>query len=244
VRVLIVDDHEFFRRGLHATLTRHGFEVAGEARTGEEGVAMTGALRPDAVLMDLNMPGISGAEAVARIVAAGSPPPVSVLTVSARARDLFVDDPEFSLDLSKLEDFWVRRKYHHTISAPLIYALYAALGEVREEGLEARWIRHTEAHQALVSGVEALGLQLLPPPGDRLVSLNAVSVPEGTDAAAVKEQLLTKHHIEIGAGLGPLAGKIWRIGLMGSGATVQNARKVVAGLADALGRSKPGKKKG
>jgi DNA-binding NarL/FixJ family response regulator len=88
VRVLIVDDHEFFRRGLHATLTRHGFEVAGEARTGEEGVAMTGALRPDAVLMDLNMPGISGAEAVARIVAAGSPPPVIVLTVSARSRDL------------------------------------------------------------------------------------------------------------------------------------------------------------
>jgi alanine-glyoxylate transaminase/serine-glyoxylate transaminase/serine-pyruvate transaminase len=174
----------------------------------------------------------------------GAPAGLAPLTVSARARDLFVDDPEFSLDLSKLEDFWVRRKYHHTISAPLIYALYAALGEVREEGLEARWIRHTEAHQALVSGVEALGLQLLPPPGDRLVSLNAVSVPEGTDAAAVKEQLLTKHHIEIGAGLGPLAGKIWRIGLMGSGATVQNARKVVAGLADALGRSKPGKKKG
>jgi alanine-glyoxylate transaminase/serine-glyoxylate transaminase/serine-pyruvate transaminase len=118
------------------------------------------------------------------------------------------------------------------------------LTEVSEEGLDARWKRHAGAHEALVTGLQALDLHLLAPPDDRLASLSAVSVPEGVDAAAIKERLLTKHRIEIGAGLGPLAGKIWRIGLMGSGATVQNARKVVAGLADALGRSKPGKKKG
>ena len=145
---------------------------------------------------------------------------------------------EFSLDVEKLEDFWMRRSYHHTISAPLIYALHAALVEAEEEGLEARWKRHQAVHDALVAGLQRLDLSLLPSAGERLASLNAVSVPKGVDAAAVKNRLLDHHHIEIGAGLGPLAGRIWRIGLMGSGATVDNVDRVLAALAEALGRSR------
>ena len=168
----------------------------------------------------------------------GAPSGLAPITFSARARELRVARPEFSLDVEKLEDFWMRRQYHHTISAPLIYALHAALSEVLEEGLEARWKRHRAVHDAFVAGLKDLDLSLLPQSGERLMSLNAVSVPNGVDAAAVKNRLLTQHHIEIGAGLGPLAGRIWRIGLMGSGATMENVERVLAALAEALGRSR------
>jgi alanine-glyoxylate transaminase/serine-glyoxylate transaminase/serine-pyruvate transaminase len=121
-----------------------------------------------------------------------------------------------------LEDFWVRRKYHHTISAPLVYALHEALTIIGEEGLDARWERHRRHHEALAAGLDALGLSLLPPPAERLWTLNAVSVPEGVDEAAVRRRLLNEFSIEVGAGLGPLAGKIWRVGLMGAGSTLAN----------------------
>jgi alanine-glyoxylate transaminase/serine-glyoxylate transaminase/serine-pyruvate transaminase len=169
----------------------------------------------------------------------GAPSGLAPFTFSERARVLRVGSPSFALDVQLLEDYWVRRQYHHTISAPLIYALHAALTEVETEGLVARWKRHEAVHQALVSALAAIDLHLLPVSGQRLHSLNAVRVPAGVDAAAVKTQLLTKHGIEIGAGLGPLAGKIWRIGLMGSGATTENVTKVVGALADALGRTAP-----
>jgi alanine-glyoxylate transaminase/serine-glyoxylate transaminase/serine-pyruvate transaminase len=133
----------------------------------------------------------------------------------------------------------VRRQYHHTISSPLVYALHAALSDVIDEGLETRWARHQAAHQALVEGLATIGLDLFPEPAHRLISLNAVRIPAGVDEKAVRERLLTKHKIEIGAGLGPLAGRIWRIGLMGSGATVANAQRVVTALAEALGRKRP-----
>jgi alanine-glyoxylate transaminase / serine-glyoxylate transaminase / serine-pyruvate transaminase len=168
----------------------------------------------------------------------GAPSGLAPITFSARARQLRIARPDFSLDVEKLEDFWMRRSYHHTISAPLIYALHAALKEVAEEGLDARWKRHQAVHDAFVAGLQRLDLSLLPPSGQRLASLNAVSVPNGVDAAAVKDRLLKHHHIEIGAGLGPLAGKIWRIGLMGSGATLENVERVLGALAEALGRSR------
>ena len=93
---------------------------------------------------------------------------------------------------------------------------------VEEEGLEARWARHERNHLALAAGLEALGLSLLPPAGERLWTLNAVTVPDGVDEAAVRRRLLDEFSIEIGAGLGPLAGRIWRVGLMGSGSTLAN----------------------
>ena len=110
----------------------------------------------------------------------------------------------------------MNRKYHHTLSSTMIYALHEALESIEEEGLEVRWERHRRNHLALARGLEAMGLSLLPPESERLWTLNAVRVPPGVDEAAVRRKLLTDYSIEIGAGLGPLAGKIWRVGLMGA----------------------------
>jgi alanine-glyoxylate transaminase/serine-glyoxylate transaminase/serine-pyruvate transaminase len=166
----------------------------------------------------------------------GAPSGMAPVTFAPRALARIVPCRSFYLDLTLLQDYWLRRKYHHTISAPLVYALDVALEEVEDEGLTARWQRHEQQHLALVDGLRSIGLSLLPPAPERLWSLNAVRVPDGVDELAVRKHLLTHHEIEIGAGLGPLAGKIWRIGLMGSGSTAENVRRVVAALGDALGR--------
>jgi alanine-glyoxylate transaminase / serine-glyoxylate transaminase / serine-pyruvate transaminase len=122
----------------------------------------------------------------------------------------------FYFDLALLEDYWLRRKYHHTMSSTLVYALHEALAAVDEEGLEARWARHRRNHEILLAGLSAMGLSVLPPEGERLWTLNAVRVPAGVDEAAVRRLLLDEFQMEIGSGLGPLAGKIWRVGLMGA----------------------------
>jgi len=167
----------------------------------------------------------------------GAPSGMAPVAFSPRALDRRVACRSFAFDTRLLEDYWVRRKYHHTISAPLVYALHAAVSEVEDEGLDARWARHERHHHVLVEQLAAAGLSLLPPPSDRLWSLNAVTVPEGTDEASVRKRLLERHNIEIGAGLGPLAGKIWRIGLMGSGSSIENVDRVVAALKEELGRA-------
>lgn len=113
------------------------------------------------------------------------------------------------------------------------YALREALRLIYEEGLEARWRRHELNHRALVAGIEAMGLQMAVAPNNRLWSLNAVSVPESVDDARVRARLL-EEDIEIGGGLGPLKGKIWRIGLMGSGSTRENVLLVLKALHRAL----------
>jgi alanine-glyoxylate transaminase/serine-glyoxylate transaminase/serine-pyruvate transaminase len=127
----------------------------------------------------------------------------------------------FYLDLGLLEDYWVRRKYHHTISASLVYALHEALAAIDEEGLEARWARHERNHHVLASGLAAMGLGLLPPESERLWTLNAVTVPAGVDEARARKDLLSRFNMEVGSGLGPLAGKIWRVGLMGHSSSPQ-----------------------
>jgi len=152
----------------------------------------------------------------------GAPSGLAPLSFSARALSKKVPSRSFYLDLALLEDYWVRRKYHHTISAPLVYAVREALAVVEDEGLEQRWARHERNHRALAAGLDALGLSLLPPAGERLWTLNAVRVPDGVDEAAVRRRLLDEFSIEIGAGLGPLAGRIWRVGLMGAGSTLAN----------------------
>jgi alanine-glyoxylate transaminase/serine-glyoxylate transaminase/serine-pyruvate transaminase len=152
----------------------------------------------------------------------GAPSGLAPLSFSARALSKKAPSRSFYLDLALLEDYWVRRKYHHTISAPLVYAVREALTVVEEEGLEARWTRHERNHRALAAGLDALGLSLLPPEGERLWTLNAVKVPDGIDETAVRRRLLDEFSIEIGAGLGPLAGRIWRVGLMGAGSTLAN----------------------
>jgi len=164
----------------------------------------------------------------------GAPSGLSPLAFSARALGRRIRSRSFYLDWSLLESFWLERRYHHTISAPLVYALHAALGEVTSEGLEARWQRHERAHRALVDAIGRLDMSLLPPDGERLWSLNAVTVPAGVEEAGVRQRLLREHEIEIGAGLGPLAGRIWRVGLMGFGATTANVERLSAALTAVL----------
>jgi alanine-glyoxylate transaminase/serine-glyoxylate transaminase/serine-pyruvate transaminase len=164
----------------------------------------------------------------------GAPSGLAPVVFSPRAMARRVECRSFYLDLNLLLDYWVRRKYHHTISAPLIYALVEALSEVEEEGLEARWARHELVHRTFVDAMEGLGLSLLPPPAERLWSLNTVRVPDGVNDAGVRKHLLEHDDIEVGAGLGPLAGKVFRIGLMGSGATTGNVSRLTAALGRAL----------
>lgn len=164
----------------------------------------------------------------------GAPSGLAPVTFSPRALLARVPSRSFYLDLGLLEDYWVRRKYHHTLSAPLIYALHAALVAAQEEGLEARWERHRRNHLAFAAGLETLGMSLLPPVNERLWTLNTVRVPEGIDEAVVRRRLLEEFSIEIGSGLGPLAGRIWRVGLMGAGSTLTNVFLLLTALESVL----------
>ena len=164
----------------------------------------------------------------------GAPSGLAPIAVSGSARERLIPCRSFYLDLKLLEDYWVGRKYHHTISTTLIYALREALLMVEEEGLAARQSRHERNHRALVAGIEAMGLSLLPPEAERLWTLNAVKMPAGVDEAAVRRTMLTTYNIEVGAGLGPLAGKIWRVGLMGASSTPQTLLQFLAACEGAL----------
>jgi alanine-glyoxylate transaminase/serine-glyoxylate transaminase/serine-pyruvate transaminase len=168
----------------------------------------------------------------------GAPPGLSPITFSERAlgriRSRSSKVQSWYLDITMVERYWGDdRTYHHTAPISMNYALREALRLVHEEGLEARWARHESNHRALVAGVEAMGLQMAVAPANRLWSLNAVSVPEGVDDVKVRAHLL-EENIEIGGGLGPLKGRIWRIGLMGSGSTRENVELVLAALHRAL----------
>jgi len=129
------------------------------------------------------------------------------------------------LDMNLIMDYWggsTRRSYHHTAPVNCLYALHESLLMLKEEGLENSWQRHTDNYRALVAGIEAMGLHFIVETEYRLPQLNAVSVPAGIDEAAVRAQLLQHYDLEIGAGLGSLSGKIWRIGLMGSTSNRKN----------------------
>ena len=164
----------------------------------------------------------------------GAPSGMSPIVISGPARERMVECRSFYLDLRLLEDYWVGRKYHHTLSTSLIYALREALLMVQEEGLDARYARHERHHRALAAGLDAMGLSLLPPAPERLWTLNAVKVPAGVDEAAVRRTLLGTFNLEVGAGLGPLAGRIWRVGLMGASSTPQTLLQFLAALEGAL----------
>jgi alanine-glyoxylate transaminase / serine-glyoxylate transaminase / serine-pyruvate transaminase len=166
----------------------------------------------------------------------GAPSGLAPIAVSGPARARLVPCRSFYLDLGLLEEYWVGRKYHHTMSSSLVYALREALLMVEEEGLDARHARHERHHRALVAGLEAMGLALLPPPDERLWTLTTVRVPEGVQDAAVRTTLLRTYNVEIGAGLGPLAGRIWRIGLMGASSTAVIVLQFLAALEGALGQ--------
>jgi alanine-glyoxylate transaminase/serine-glyoxylate transaminase/serine-pyruvate transaminase len=166
----------------------------------------------------------------------GGPSGLAPIVFGPRALEQRVKCRSFYFDLSLLEDYWLRRKYHHTMSSTLVYALYEALAIVEEEGLDARWSRHDRNHRAFVASLAELGLSLLPAESDRLWTLNAVRVPDGVDDAAVRTHLLDEFNIEIGAGLGPLAGKIWRVGLMGASSSPRLIVLLRGALESALAR--------
>ena len=169
----------------------------------------------------------------------GAPPGLAPITFSDRAieriRARKSKVQSWYRDITMVEKYWGDdRTYHHTAPISMNYALREALRIVWEEGLEARWKRHELNHRALVAGVEAMGLEMSVAPEHRLWSLNAVRVPEGVDDARVRTRLLNDFNIEVGGGLGPLKGKIWRIGLMGSGSTRENVLLVLEALHAAL----------
>lgn len=137
------------------------------------------------------------------------------------------------LDLNLVMGYWGEgqtRAYHHTAPVNALYGLHEALVVLQEEGLEASWQRHTTNHMALRAGIEAMGMSFVVPEDERLAQLNTVTIPEGVDEAAVRKQLLQQFNLEIGAGLGALAGKVWRIGLMGYASNPKNVLLCVNAL--------------
>jgi len=155
------------------------------------------------------------------------PPGLSPISFSEAAQKALDDrkGPVVSwyLDMSMVKDYWGGdRKYHHTAPINMIYALREALRIVAEEGLETRFTRHRSNHLALVAGVEAMGLAMLVPENERLPMLNTVRIPEGAADLKVRQTLLKEFGLEVGGGLGALAGKVWRVGLMGHASTRRN----------------------
>ena len=136
------------------------------------------------------------------------------------------------LDLTMIEKYWTEgeRAYHHTAPISMNYALHQALTIALEEGLPARIQRHRRNSEALLAGLSALGCRSFALDGHRLPMLNAVWIPDGVDDAALRRQLLLEHNIEIGAGLGEVAGKIWRIGLMGESSRRENVLRFLGAL--------------
>jgi alanine-glyoxylate transaminase/serine-glyoxylate transaminase/serine-pyruvate transaminase len=169
------------------------------------------------------------------------PPGLSPVSFSSRAMEVATKRSRkvqsWYLDVNLLASYWGQeRVYHHTAPITMNYALHEGLRLVLVEGLEARWKRHQQNHELLKKGLDALGLSLGSQAGHQLWQLNAVTVPEGADEAGVRKALLNDYGIEIGAGLGPMKGKIWRIGLMGETSKPDNVEKVLAALKALLKR--------
>lgn len=140
------------------------------------------------------------------------------------------------MDLNLVMAYWgeTQRTYHHTAPGNSLYALHEALLLLREEGLERVWARHQRHHLAIKAGLEAMGLKFVVKEGARLPQMNAVHVPEGVAEAEVRKRLLAEFNLEIGAGLGPLAGKIWRFGLMGYSCKAENVMLSLSALGSVL----------
>jgi alanine-glyoxylate transaminase / serine-glyoxylate transaminase / serine-pyruvate transaminase len=166
------------------------------------------------------------------------PPGLAPITVSPRALDRLksrsAPPPSWYLDLQLLDTYYTGRKYHHTASATMFYALREGLALIQEEGLENRWERHRRNHEAFVAGIEAMGMRMHVAQGQRLWTLNTPRVPEGVDDGRIRKRLLDEHGIEISGGFGPLAGKVFRIGLMGHGSTDENVLLILERLDEAL----------
>jgi alanine-glyoxylate transaminase/serine-glyoxylate transaminase/serine-pyruvate transaminase len=170
-------------------------------------------------------------------------PGLSPVSFNARALDKVRNRKtrvqSWFLDLNLVMAYWsegsAARSYHHTAPINALYGLHEALVMLNDEGLEDAWARHNYHHQALKAGIEAMGLQFVVPEDERLPQLNAVTIPEGVADADVRSKLLSDYNLEIGAGLGDLAGKVWRIGLMGYACNRKNVLFCLGALDAVLG---------
>ena len=168
------------------------------------------------------------------------PPGLAPVTFSPRALEAMDARSNavssWYLDISMLRNYWgADRAYHHTAPINMNYALHQALRLVLDEGLENRFARHRQHHEALKAGLEALGISYsVTEPSHRLPMLNSVLIPEGIDDGQVRSQLLNEFGIEIGGGLGPMKGKTWRIGLMGEAASSTNVLSFLAAVDQCL----------
>jgi alanine-glyoxylate transaminase / serine-glyoxylate transaminase / serine-pyruvate transaminase len=157
------------------------------------------------------------------------PPGLSPMAISPRAMDWLraraTPSRSWYLDLKLIHDYsTVSHRYHHTAPISMFYALREALLVIAEEGIENRWERHRRCHGSFVKGIEAMGLSMHVPAEHRIATLNTVRVPEGVDEAKVRKRLLDDPGVEIAGGFGPLAGKVFRIGVMGPLATEDNVQ--------------------
>ncbi len=165
-----------------------------------------------------------------------APPGLSPVSFSERAVEALnqrkTKVQSWFLDLSLVRNYWqgAQRTYHHTAPISSMFALKEALTLVMEEGLEPRFARHWESHELLKEGMESLGFEFLVREGFRLPMLNAIKLPEMIDDKSIRQRLLVEHRIEIGAGLGDFAGKVWRIGLMGENARPQAVDQFLSSL--------------
>ena len=163
------------------------------------------------------------------------PPGLSPVTFSERAVEVIrkrkTKVQSWYLDLSMIEKYWgSERVYHHTAPISMNYALHEALRLVLEEGLEASWQRHRHVHESFVREMRKLELEPAVAEPIRAPMINTVKIPEGVDDPKVRQRLYDDFNIEIGAGLGPLKGKIWRVGLMGHGSRVENVELLAKAL--------------
>jgi alanine-glyoxylate transaminase/serine-glyoxylate transaminase/serine-pyruvate transaminase len=165
----------------------------------------------------------------------GCPPGLSPVTFNERAVEVIRNRKtkvhSWYLDLSMIEKYWgSERVYHHTAPISMNYALHEALRIVLEEGLESSWNRHREVHGVFVREMRKLEIEPAVAESIRAPMINAIKIPDGVDDAKVRQRLYDDFNIEIGAGLGPLKGKIWRVGLMGHGARVENVETLSKAL--------------
>jgi alanine-glyoxylate transaminase/serine-glyoxylate transaminase/serine-pyruvate transaminase len=172
--------------------------------------------------------------------ALSAPPGLAPLTVGSRAREVLEKREtrvaNWYLDLTLLQEYWGEsRKYHHTAPISMNYALREALRLVAEEGLEARFNRHRQNAEMLWDGLESLNLPLLVPEENRLVTLTTPQITSSIDDCVVRRRLREEFNIEIAGGFGPLAGKVWRIGLMGFSARKENVHLLLSALEEILG---------
>jgi alanine-glyoxylate transaminase/serine-glyoxylate transaminase/serine-pyruvate transaminase len=173
----------------------------------------------------------------------GAPPGLGPITIGPRAmaavRARKSKPSTWYFDLALLFQYWGEdgthrtRAFHHTAPIASIYGFHEALRLILEEGLEARWERHRDAHNALVRGLDRLGLSLFPPSANRGPTINVINAPASIDEAAVRRRLLGMG-VEMGGGLGALAGKVWRVGVMGYNAQVPRVELFVSALEEAL----------